>query len=96
MKNLIVIFYVLLNTVVFWMIGYDYLQTYGSFNVLFSLMLSNILNIDSFLFGCIAYLLVSIFLIYGLNSIAKRKYEIAILISIILLMSIPFLNLNGL
>lgn len=78
------------------MIDNGHLPIHGSFNVLLSLVFSNVCGIENFLIGSLIYLTGTTIVIYGLSESAKKKYEIIILMILIFGISIPYLNLNGL
>jgi hypothetical protein len=93
---IITIIYLIINAVTFWLIGNGKLPVHGSINVLLSLMISNITGIENFLIMSLIYITGTSIVIYGLSESAKRKYEIIILLVLIIGISFPFLNLNGL
>lgn len=93
---IITIIYLLINSVTFWLIGNGQLPINGSFNILLALMLGKITGIENFLIISLIYLIVTSIVVYGLSETAKRKYEIIILLILVIGISFPFLNLNGL
>ncbi|AXP82934.1 hypothetical protein CJ739_3875 [Mariniflexile rhizosphaerae] len=93
--RILAILYLLINSISFLLSFNGVIGQYGSFNILFSLLFANIVR-NNYLFSSLIYLAVTTLITYGLAESARRKIEIVILVVLLLGISIPYLDLNGL
>lgn len=94
--RLLTILYLIINSLSFLLSFNGGIGQYGSFNILFSLLVGNIVRTDNYLFSSLIYLAVTTLIVYGLAESAIRKIEIGILLILLIGISIPYLDLNGL
>ncbi len=97
-RNIIIfsIAYLLTNSLIFWLNFTGIFEFQGSINMLLGMMCANILGTESYLIGSIVYLPLSTLIFYGLAQVAFRKFEIVILLLLVLVITLPLLNFNGL
>jgi len=89
-------FYLASNFAVYWLVDNRYLGSYASINVIFSFMFSEMIFVENFLLSSFIYLMLSSILFCIVAQFAVKVYEVIILLILVLSISVPFLNFNGL